>query len=78
MDVDHLKGLQFQGYECSNLHLHLSKELHGEGGLDRVVTSGSLGGVMISTLGWNTRDMGSIPALGTVFPMFITSMTLVS
>ena len=29
-----------------------------------------------STLGWNVRDAGSIPALGTMFPIFITPMRL--
>ena len=38
-----------------------------------------------STLAWNARDVGSVPALGTIFPIFITpaaelwiSMTAVS
>ena len=44
----------------------------------RVVTSGSLGGVMVRTLAWNARDVGSIPALGTIFRIFITFTTLVA
>ena len=32
--------------------------------LPHEVTSGSLGDEMISTLAWNERDVGSIPALG--------------
>ena len=41
-----------------------------------VVTSGSLWGVMISTLAWNVKDVGSIPALGTMFPNFAKFHTL--
>ena len=43
-----------------------------------MVISGSLGGVLLSTLAWNARDVGSIPGLGTVFPIFITPTTLVA
>ena len=43
-----------------------------------MVISGSLGGEMVSTLAWNARDVCSIPTVGTIFPMFITSMTLVA
>ena len=43
-----------------------------------VLTSGSLRGVMVRTMGWGTRDVGSIPALGTIFPIFITGMPCVS
>ena len=35
-----------------------------------------LGGVMVSTLVWNARDVGSIPTLGTIFPLFIALMTI--
>ena len=31
-----------------------------------------------STLAWNAKDMGSSPALGTVFPIFIKPMILVA
>ena len=31
-----------------------------------------------STLAQNIRDVGSIPALGTLFPVFITPITLVA
>ena len=41
----------------------------------RVVTSESLGGVMVSTLTRNARDVGSIPTLGTIFLIFITPTT---
>ena len=36
------------------------------------LTSGNIG----STLARNARDVGSIPALGTIFPIFITPMTV--
>ena len=29
---------------------------------------------MVSTLAWNARDVGLVPALGTIFPIFITAM----
>ena len=32
----------------------------------------SLGGVMVGTLAGNARDVVSIPALGTIAPIFIT------
>ena len=40
--------------------------------MDRVATSGNLGGVMVSTLVCNSRDMGSIPALDAISPIIIT------
>ena len=46
--------------------------------MGRVVTSGKLTWCNGSTLAWNARDMGLSPALGTVFPIFITPMTLVA
>ena len=39
-------------------------------------TSGSLTGVIISTQAQNTRDVGSTPAVGAIFPIFITPTTL--
>ena len=42
-----------------------------------VVTVGSLGGVMVSTLARNARDVGSIPTLGTILPIFIIPTILV-
>ena len=41
-----------------------------------VVTSGSLGGVMVRMLAQNARDVGSIPTLGAIFPIFITDTTV--
>ena len=51
------------------------KELHRQVGVDRVSTSGSLGGVMVSTLAWNARNVGLIPTLD-MFPIFIAPMSL--
>ena len=42
----------------------------------RMVTSESLGGVRFRTLAWNARDVGSIPALGAIFPIFMTPTTV--
>ena len=41
---------------------------------DWVLTSGSLGGVMLRTLVQNARDVGSIPAPGALFAIFIMYM----
>ena len=54
---------------CTDLR---GKELHRLVGMGIVVKSGSPCGVMISTLDWKGRDVCSIPALGTIFPIFIT------
>ena len=52
---------------------HLSgKELETGRRVSSVVTSGRLGCVMVITLAWNTRDVGSIPTLGAIFLIFIT------
>ena len=42
------------------------------------MTLGRLGGVMVSTLALNARDVHLIPTLGAIFPIFITPMTLVA
>ena len=42
--------------------------------MSRMVTSRSLGDIMVSTVAQNARDVGSIPALD----IFITPMTLVA
>ena len=44
--------------------------------MGKVVISGSLGGVMVSTRAGNVRVVGSIPALCVVFPIFITPITV--
>ena len=54
------------------------KEPKRRAGVCRVVTSEIIDDVMVSTLTLNTRDVGSIPALDVIFPIFITPMTLVS
>ena len=54
---------------------HSGKEPHRQVGVGRVVTPGSLGGVMVGMLAQNVRDVGSIPVLGMIFPIFITPTT---
>ena len=41
--------------------------------MGRVVTSRRLGGLMVSTLARNARDVGLIPPLGAVYHVFIIS-----
>ena len=55
-----------------------SKEQSRQLGVGMVVTSGDLGGVMVVTLPWNASYADLIPALGAIFPIFITLMTLVA
>ena len=43
-----------------------------------MLTSQSLGGVMVNTLAWNTRGVGFIHALGAIFAIFITLTALVA
>ena len=50
------------------------RDLHKQVGVGEMVISGSLGAVMIIILAQNARDVGSIPALGAKFPIFITPM----
>ena len=45
--------------------------------MGRVVSLGSLSGIIVNTLAQNARDVGSVPTLGTIFPIFITLTTLV-
>ena len=59
---------------CTDLS---DKEAHIQVGMGRIVTSGNLGGQIDSTLVWNARDVGPIHALGAIFPIFITPVTLV-
>ena len=59
--------LVYQSALNSQTRNHLDRCVWG-----MVVTSGSLGGVMVSMLAWNVRDAISILALGTIFPIFIT------
>ena len=60
---------------CTDLS---GKEPHRQVGVGRVGTSGSLGGIIVSTLSQNARDLGSIPTLGAIFPISITLTTLVA
>ena len=53
---------------CTDLS---GKEPYREVGVGSMVTSGSLGGVMVNTLAWNARNVG------TMFPIFTTLMKLV-
>ena len=50
---------------CTDLQ---GKESHRQVGVGIVVTSS----VMVSPLSQNARDLGSIPALGAIFPIFLT------
>ena len=59
---------------CTDLS---GKEPHRQVGMGRVMTSGSLGGVMLSTLAQNARDIGSMSTLGTIFPIFIIISTTI-
>ena len=52
-------------------------EPHWQVGMGSMMISGNLGGVMVSTLARNARHVDSIPALGTIFPIFITPTTYV-
>ena len=54
---------------CTNIP---GKEPHIQVDVSSVVTPGSIGGVMVSTLARNVRDVGLIPALGAIFHIFIT------
>ena len=47
------------------------KEPHRHVGVDRVMTSGSQGGEIVSALAWNARDVRLTPALGAIIPIFI-------
>ena len=43
-----------------------------------VVTSESLADLKVSALTWNAGDVDPIPTLGTIFPIFIIRMILVT
>ena len=55
---------------CTDLS---SKEPYRQACMGRVVISGRLGGVMVSTQAKSARDVGSIPLPGPIFPIFIMS-----
>ena len=52
------------------------KEMHRQVGVGTMVTSGSLRGVMVAHWPRNARDVGSIPTLCTMFPIFIAPTTI--
>ena len=54
---------------------HLGKEPYRQVDKDRLVTSGTLGGIMVGTLARNARHVGSIPVVGAIHPIFINLMT---
>ena len=59
---------------CTDLS---GNEQHKQVSMGSMVTSRSVGGVMVSTWGRDARDAGLIPALGTIFHIFMTPTTLV-
>ena len=48
-----------------------SKEPHRQVGVGRVGTSGSLGGLIVSTMVQHAKHVAWIPALGAIFPIFV-------
>ena len=54
----------------------LDNEPYRQVGVCRQMTSENLGGVMVSTLAWNARGVGSVPTLGAIFPNFLTPTTI--
>ena len=59
---------------CTDLS---GKEPHRQVGMGSMITSGILGGIMVSTLTWNANEVGSVSALGTILPIFITPTTII-
>ena len=53
----------------------ISQASHIQVGMGSMVTAGSLDGGMVSTLARNARDVGSTPALGTLFLIVVTATT---
>ena len=71
MGHSYLKDLQFGDRSvvvCSDFS---GKEPCGQVGIDRVMTPGSLGGIMVRTLARNARVVGSISTLGATSSIFI-------
>ena len=56
---------------------HSHKEPYRQIAKDRVASLERLDGEIVSTLAQNARDVGSIPALGAIFPIFITPITFI-
>ena len=63
----------FIGVVCTNPS---SQDSHRYVSVGRVMISRNQGGVMIITQDQNARGMGSNPAIGSIFPLFITPITL--
>ena len=59
--------------DCTDLS---GKDAHRQVVIGMVVTAGILGGLMVSILVWNASDVSLILALRTLFPVFITPMTI--
>ena len=52
------------------------KELHSQVGMGRLMISGNIADVIVSTLFLNARDVGSIPVVGAIFSTLLTPTTL--
>ena len=58
MEVNQLKDLQFQWVELRGLHSFFAEELHRQEGRYMVMELRSPGGVKVSTLAGNSREVG--------------------
>ena len=54
----------------------LDKKQHRQVAMGTLVTPWKHDCQMLSTLAQNTRDVGSIPTLGAIFPIFINTTTI--
>ena len=63
-------------YIYTLLPISVCKEPEGHAGVDGVMLSGKIGGVMARISALNARSVGSNPALGAVFPIVVTSMNI--
>ena len=61
-----------------SLHWPLRQVAIKQVDVGKVVISGSLGGVMVSSLTQNTRIVGSIPALCAIFPILQYAMVAIT
>ena len=60
-------------YVCVYLHGVVCTDISGKKAyIGRMVISASLHVIVVSTLIWSSRDLGLIPALGAIFPIFVT------
>ena len=60
---------------CTDLS---GKDQHRQVGVDIVVISGNLDCLMVNTVTMHAINVGSIPTLGAIFLIFITSIILVA